>query len=98
MKIMIFWKTTLKISFRTGQLFLCDNFFEKKGTEKNTLGIWSIQGEVQYTINLLMYVNVIFAKNMSKNHFYPICDALASKVLITHKLVFLWTRYLLFSF
>ena len=26
-----------------------------------------------------MYVNVIFAKNMSKNHFYPICDALAQK-------------------
>ena len=34
-----------------------------------------------------MYVNMIFAKNMSKNHFDPICDALAQKVLITHKLV-----------
>ena len=42
-----------------------------------------------------MYVNVIFAKDMSKNNFYPICDALAQKVLITHKLVFLLTRYLL---
>ena len=45
-----------------------------------------------------MYVNVIFAKKMSKNHFYPICDALAQKVLITHKLVFLLTQYLLISF
>ena len=35
-----------------------------------------------------MYVNVIFAKNMSKNHLYPFCDALAQTVLITHKLVF----------
>ena len=32
-------KKTLNISFRTGQLFLCDNSFEKQGTEKNTLGI-----------------------------------------------------------
>ena len=47
-----------------------------------------MQGEVQYTINLLMYVNVIFVKNMLKNHFDPICDALAQKVLITHTLVF----------
>ena len=35
-----------------------------------------------------MYVNGIFAKNMSKNHIFPICDALAQKVLITRKLVF----------
>ena len=28
-----------------------------------------------------MYVNVIFAKNMFKNHFDPICDALEQKVL-----------------
>ena len=34
MKIMIFWKKNLNISFRMGQLFLCDNSFEKKGTEK----------------------------------------------------------------
>ena len=35
-----------------------------------------------------MYVNGIFAKNMSKHHIFPICDALALKVLITRKLVF----------
>ena len=29
-----FLKKTFKIPFRTGQLFLCDNSFEKKGTEK----------------------------------------------------------------
>ena len=34
MKIMIFWKKTLNISFRTGQLFLCDNSFEKKVLKK----------------------------------------------------------------
>ena len=97
MEIMIFYKKTLNISFRTGQLFLCDNSFGKSYW-KITLGIWSIQGEVQYTINLLMYVNVIFAQNMFKNHFDPICDALAQNVLITHKLVFSWTSYLLVSF
>ena len=45
-------------------------------------------GEVKCTINLFMYVNGIFAKNMSKNHIFSICDALAQKVLITRKLVF----------
>ena len=32
-----------------------------------------------------MYVNGIFAQNMSKYHIFPICDALAQKVLITPK-------------
>ena len=41
-----------------------------------------------FYFHLLMYVNVIFAKNMFKNHVDPICDALAQKVLIAHKLVF----------
>ena len=35
-----------------------------------------------------MYVNGIFAKNMSKHHIFPICDALAQKVLITRKQAF----------
>ena len=75
------------MSSRTGQLILCDNSLEKKVTEKSLWG-YDLYIERLCTINLFMYVNGIFAKNMSKNHIFPICDALAQKVLITRKLVF----------
>ena len=83
-----FLKKHLNISFRTGQLFLCDNSFGKKVTEKTLweYDLYKERSSIPY-INLLMYVNVIFAKNMFKNHVDPICDALAQKVLIAHKLV-----------
>ena len=40
MKIDFFWKKTLKMSSRTGQLILCDNSLEKKVTEKSLWGYY----------------------------------------------------------
>ena len=37
---------------------------------------------------MFMYINGIFANFFLKNLIFPICDALAQKVLITRKLVF----------
>ena len=69
-----------------------------RGKERFSTRRGSIQGEVQYTIHLLMYFNVIFAKNMSKNNFYPICDALSKKFNNSQTSLFMNKIYLLFSF
>ena len=77
-----------KKTSRTGQLILCDNSLDIFFSEQSLWGYDLYIERLSVPSICSCMSKGSLQKNMYKHHIFPICDALAQKVLITRKLVF----------